>query len=113
MDILTLVLDLLLLVCVFIMGAVHGWKARERHAERIMNGLLDQFADEVEKEKENMVRIVIEKHNDMFYVYNKETNQFMGQGKSKKELEELLHKNFPGKRFGATEENLVEMGFKL
>lgn len=112
MDIGTFLLNLVFIAIIFMFGAIHGWKARERHAERVMNGLMEKFVEETEKEEhENFIRVIIEKHNDMFYVYNKDTNQFMGQGKSKKELEELLHKQFPGKRFGASEENLNEVGF--
>lgn len=92
----------------WIMGVFAGWNARERHAERMLN----KFIDEVKQEsKPDMVKVLIEKHNDVFYVYDRDTNKFLTQGSSKKELEETLHKMYPGKRFGATEENLIEVGF--
>ena len=108
-------MDLLLifLVCMFfyVVGVVSGWRARERHAERVLSKFVEQAQEESKEVKKNMVRINIERHNDMFYVYDRDTNQFMAQGKTQTELEEILQKRFPGKRFGASEENLIEVGF--
>jgi len=56
------------------------------------------------------IQITIEKHGDMIYVYNKETKQFMAQGKTQGELEKILLEKFPGKRFAASESDL-EAGF--
>ena len=50
-------------------------------------------------------------HNNMFYVYDKETNEFMAQGSSKEEVENNLQKRYPGKRFGCAESNLSQTGF--
>ena len=99
---------LLAVVVAFVLGGVYGWNLRERFAARVLERLVTKVEEE---SKPDYIKVVIEKHNDVFYVYNKETNQFMGQGSSKEELEDLLHKNFPGKRFGASEENLAEVGF--
>ena len=99
---------LLAVVVSFVLGGAYGWNLRERFAARVLERLVTKVEEE---SKPDYIKVVIEKHNDVFYVYNKETNQFMGQGSSKEELEDLLHKNFPGKRFGASEENLAEVGF--
>ncbi len=102
---------LLALVVAFLLGGAYGWSLRERHAARVLSRLVQEVEEVEEKAKSDMIPISIEKHNNTFYVYNKKTNQFMGQGSSREELEELLHKSFPGKRFGASEENLAEVGF--
>jgi hypothetical protein len=107
-DILSIILYIAAFCVVFLMGGVYGWNLRERFAARVLERLVTKVEEE---SKPDYIKVVIEKHNDVFYVYNKETNQFMGQGSSKEELEDLLHKNFPGKRFGASEENLAEVGF--
>ncbi len=108
MDILILVLSGIL---IWAHGIGMGWKLREKRAQEVMEKIVGSMEEELREQQENFIPIVIEKHNNVFYVYNKETNQFMGQGVSRKELEDILHKSFPGKRFGATEKNLIEMGF--
>lgn len=104
-----LLLTLVACLAFFIIGVLNGWKARERHAERVLSHLLEETV--TEKEQDDYIRILIEKHNDTFYVYDEKTNKFLAQGSSKKELEDTLHSMFPGKRFGAKEQNLIEVGF--
>jgi hypothetical protein len=47
----------------------------------------------------------------MFYVYDRETNEFMAQGSSKDEVETNLRKRYPGKSFGCSESILSQTGF--
>jgi hypothetical protein len=109
-------MELILLVVytffIWVMGAVSGWKAREEHAKQVTEKLLDRLQESVERQvEENVIQINIEKHNDMFYVYDRETNEFMAQGSSKDEVETNLQKRYPGKRFGCAESNLSQTGF--
>lgn len=89
-----------------------GWVARERAAERrlneIMDGVTEHVKDQVEK---SLIHIKIEYHSGVYYVYNMKDNSFMGQGSTRKELEETLASKYPDKSFAATHENLVEVGF--
>ena len=99
--------DYLLLIVVWIMGAVYGWYARERHAKRTIDRFITQFVDEqVEEISDSVIHITIEKHNGVFYVYDKEKNDFMAQGNTRKELEDALAKRYPDKKFAATTSNL-------
>lgn len=104
---------ILLLVFTFIiwtMGAVSGWNARENHAKKQIEKHIQQFiVDEEEHEEE--LHIIIEKHNDMLFVYDKDTKQFMAQATTQKELEKVLVARFPGKRFACPESILKEVGF--
>ena len=109
-------MELILLVVytffIWVMGAVSGWKAREEHAKQVTEKLLDRLQESVERQvEENVIQINIEKHNDMFYVYDRETNEFMAQGSSKDEVETNLRKRYPGKSFGCAESNLSQTGF--
>ena len=97
------------LIVVWLWGAVFGWQARERHAERKLNELLQHVEGSTETQ-ENHIHIVIEKHNDVFYVYGKDDNQFMAQASTVKELEEALQKRYPGKKFACPEKNMIEVG---
>ena len=98
------------LIVVWLWGAVFGWQARERYAERRLAELLKHVEDGSTETPENHIHIVIEKHNDVFYVYGKDDNQFMAQASTIKELEEALQKRYPGKKFACPEKNMIEMG---
>ena len=96
---------------VFLMGTLHGWNLRERHAERRLQAFSAFVEKRLEEEIENMIPITIEKHNDMLFVYNKEDNSFMAQGKDRVELEKALHTRYPDKKFACDHETLVKIGF--
>jgi predicted negative regulator of RcsB-dependent stress response len=96
---------------VWVMGAVSGWNARERHAKSQVEKHFQQIQEFVEEQEEEQIHIIIEKHNDMLFVYDKETKQFMAQGTSKEAVEKVLVERFPGKRFACPESILKEVGF--
>jgi L-lysine 2,3-aminomutase len=106
-------MELILLVVytfiVWIGGAVSGWKAREEHARQVTEKFIDQMQQS--DEDDDTIQITIEKHNDVFYVYDRHTNEFMAQGSSKQEVETNLKKRYPGKTFGCAESNLSQTGF--
>jgi hypothetical protein len=98
---------IVIVVIAFVGGVVYGWGLRERHAQRKLDNLLDKFEHAVQEEiNESLIKITIESHSGMFYVFNKDTDEFMGQARTRKELEEVLAKRYPDKRFMATPENL-------
>jgi predicted negative regulator of RcsB-dependent stress response len=96
---------------VWVMGAVSGWNAREKHAKTQVEKHFQQIQEFVEEQEEEQIHIIIEKHNDMLFVYDKETKQFMAQGTSKEDVEKVLVERFPGKRFACPESILKEVGF--
>lgn len=95
---------------VWVIGVKSGWDARERHASKITKQFLDAMQD-AEEEQDSVIHITIEKHNNVFYVYDRETNEFMAQGNTQSEVETNLRKRFPGKSFGCPESVLNETGF--
>lgn len=97
-------------IIVYLLGFRSGWVAREKQAERFVNKFMDEM-ETLEKD-DNIINISIEKHNDTYYVYDKDNNSFMGQAINRKELENVLGERFPGKRFIADGSNLKEVGFK-
>jgi hypothetical protein len=44
-------------------------------------------------------------------VYDFSSSKFITQANTRDELEDNLAKIFPGKKFGCTKENLIEIGF--
>ena len=107
-------MELILLVVftfiVWMAGASSGWHARENHAKKQVERHFEQLLEEHE-EHEEQIHIIIEKHNDMLYVYDKDTKQFMAQGSSKEDVEKVLVQRFPGKHFACHESILKEVGF--
>ncbi len=103
--------EIIAVAIVGILGFFSGWHAREQAAVRKMDELLNHIGEEYEEVKINTIRITIEQHSGVYYVYNMDDNSFMGQGKTRKELEEVLASKFPGKTFAAAHKNLVEMGW--
>jgi len=101
---------ILLVVYTFIIwlgGSVAGWNAREKHAKKQVERHFEQLLEQ----QEEKIHIIIEKHNDMLYVYDKDTKQFMAQGSTKEAVEKILVERFPGKRFACHESTLKEVGF--
>jgi hypothetical protein len=105
-------MDFLFLILAIAVGFVWGYTFREKVAIRKTQLLLKMFEEEVEKEeKQSVIKIKIEKEKDTFYVYDFSTNKFITQANTRDELEDNLAKIFPGKKFGCTKENLIEIGF--
>ena len=103
---------ILYVICIIIAwfaGAVAGWKAREEHARKITEKFIDQMQESIQDD--DTIQITIEKHNNVFYVYDRETTEFMAQGSTQKEVENNLRKRYPGKTFGCAESNLSQTGF--
>ena len=100
-------IDYVTYVVVWFMGAVYGWYARERQAKRTIDRFFSEVEETVgEQVNDSVIPIKIERHSGVLYVYNKDTEEFMGQGNTRKELEDVLAKRFPDKKFAADKENL-------
>lgn len=103
--------DILIYIMFFALGYAFGWVGREAAAKRRVEKFVKELED-VEETPDELIRIKIEKHGDMFYVYGDgDSNDFMAQGATFKEIEDALAKRYPEKRFAATPENLKDMGF--
>jgi hypothetical protein len=116
MELLNLIVFLFFMMAAWIMGAVSGWNARERHAKRVVQEYLSEEGNldqELEEMKNKYQPIKIEKHDNGYFVYSMPENTFMAQGATRQEVEANLEKRFPGKRYAATPENLKEVGFDV
>lgn len=100
-------IDYVTYVVVWVLGAVYGWYARERQARRTIDRFFSQVTEAVDEEVNNsVIQIKIDRHSGVFYVYNKDTEEFLGQGDTRKELELNLAKRFPDQKFTADKESL-------
>ena len=98
---------------ILIVGLILGWKLREYTAVRKFHKMVKQV-EEQSPVTSNKISVKIERNNDMFYLYNLETDEFLTQGSSKEEIQENLKKRFKNidMAFHATSENIKEVGFK-
>jgi len=101
-------MEILLLVLAFFIGTLHGWNLRERHAKKFIESLAEAAQEE---QDDNVVRIFIERHNDQLFAYLKDNSRFIAQASTREELEKKLNATYPGKRFGVSHTNLLEIGF--
>ena len=105
-------MEFFIVVGLLFVGFTLGWNLRERVAVVKANQLLAQLEQQVEEEAtEEVIRITIEKDRDTLFAYHKDSSQFITQARDRAELEKKLAELFPGKRFGVTPQNLIEIGF--
>ena len=97
--------ELMTILTALVFGFLLGWWVREVVAAVKIKHLMQS----VEEHTRNVVRIKIERTNDMIYIYNMETNEFMAQGKTRSLVERNLKERFPDTVFAATDENLREV----
>jgi hypothetical protein len=98
-------LVLLFAIGIFILGVVYGWNLREKYANHLLQKLAKHIVEE-QVSSDDLIQIIVEKHNNTLFIYKKEDGQFMVQGTSYKELNDALENRFPGKRFACSEEHL-------
>ena len=92
------------------------WLASSRNSSSPIYGQdLKHQRNLVRRREDDLVRVAvkIERVDGELMVYSIEDNLFMAQGLDWDEIEERLTARFPGKKFHASQENLIEMGFKL
>lgn len=83
----------------FAAGVYVGWVLREWVAIKILERFMSQSVPDAPESEPEIVSCTLEKHGDVFYVFSKEENQFLGQGKDEAELTVVLKERFPGKQF--------------
>jgi hypothetical protein len=105
-------MDILILFGAMIIGFSLGWNLRERIAVVKAHKMLAEIEQELEQETNpEVLKITIEKDNGILFAYHKDSSQFITQANDRKELEKKLAELYPGKTFGVTPKNLIEIGF--
>ena len=82
---------------------------------RMLDKVVDEVNDSIDKEPRELIMARVELHDDTFYVYNKEDNQFMAQGKTLAEVKEHMFKRYSKDKYNviADPEENVEVLKKL
>ena len=88
-----------------------GWLTRGIIAKIIVRQHQDTLFGALEKELDKVVHVGVKKDDNMFYVYRKDNQEFLAQGKTPSEVKNVLEKNYPGKTFILSEHELKEVDF--
>lgn len=97
-------------------GFVGGWKYREYVANRqmaaIQQAVMDHMKEQAEENAKRTVEITVRREGDQFFVYNRETDEFLVQGNNHKDISNALNARFPNKVFVANREELKQVGYQ-
>ena len=74
--------------------------------------LVEQIKDIQAQIKNTVIHVNIEKHNDTFYLYEKDTQEFIAQGSNFDEVKKHCETRFKGKAVVADEAQMDQLGFK-
>ena len=74
--------------------------------------LVEQIKDMQEQIKNTVIHVDIEKHDDIFYLYDKDTREFIAQGSNFEEVKQRCEARFKGKAVVADEVQMNQLGFK-
>lgn len=92
-------------------GIVIGWRLRERHAECVVRKMIEHADKELAKKvEENTIKAKLEIHHGHYYLFNEETDAFLGQGETTEELSAMLREKFPKTTFTLSKESYKELG---
>jgi type IV secretory pathway VirB6-like protein len=74
--------------------------------------LVEQIKDMQTQIKNSIILVEIEKHDDIFYLYDKDTREFIAQGTNFDEIREHCKTRFKDRAVVANEEQMEQLGLK-
>jgi hypothetical protein len=74
--------------------------------------LENQIKDLTQKVKDSVIHVEIEKHGEVFYLFEKDTRQFIAQGSNFDEVQKHCMSRFKNKAVVADEAQMEQLGFK-
>lgn len=74
--------------------------------------LAEQVKEMTAQIKEKIIHVNIEKHGEVFYLFEKDTNRFIAQGTNFEEVKNHCETRFKGKSVVADESQMDQLGFK-
>ena len=91
-----------------------GWHLRNFVLYYKFKMLVYKMDADLKKElAENVVNVDISRHNDVLYLHDQQTGEFLVQGKTAEELRDALGKRYPNKTFVATGSMLKQNGLDI
>ncbi len=74
----------------------------EKTLEKKVEKILTDF-------RKNVINSKIEVENGIYFMYNRETNEFLGQAKTFEELDKVMREKYPNKLFNVPHSELMEV----
>lgn len=74
--------------------------------------LIEQIKDMQAQMKNSIILVEIEKHDDIFYLYDKDTREFIAQGTNFDEIRERCKTRFKDRAVVADESQMEQLGLK-
>lgn len=99
-------LEFVIGVVTFTFGIGVGWRLREMHAENVVKRYMKEQDAKNKIDPANIMNVSVEKHNDQYYVYNSDNNNFLVQVKTKEELMKFFTEKHSDKTIMMTQEHL-------
>ena len=109
----------------FVLGFIYGWWLHGRWTQRIMNKLLEdpsslitileKFKQPDNTQTDSAHPLRVEQHDDVIYLYNGATGEFLAQGATLQEALDLVGQRFPDKTFKGvlSKEEVDTLGIKI
>lgn len=100
-------------ILLFVVGCFVGWHWRGLLAKVYLRRLYKKVEQAQAEEEAAIKRVPIDIHRngDTFYIYERDTGQFLVQGKDLNKLESYLSETFPTTVFLATAKNVEDVGY--
>jgi hypothetical protein len=70
----------------------------------------EELVKKLEEAKIKVIEVNIEKHQDTYYLFSKENDQFIAQGKNKDEIVDAIQARYKGYRILTQQEQLDKFG---
>ena len=70
----------------------------------------EELIKKLEEAKIKVIEVNIEKHQDTYYLFSKDNDQFIAQGKNKEEIVESIQVKYKGYRILTQQEQLDKFG---
>ena len=86
-----------------------GWYVREFSATRRVKSMLANIRENEEVEEASRTYATIELKDDMIFMYDKDTNQYLGHAEKFVDLETQLKTKFPDKTFAVSREDMLKL----
>jgi hypothetical protein len=120
-------MDIFLIILAVALGFVIGWRVNEHIHQSILTDILKRAgvtAEDLEKALDKLsteidedvtaltsakVYVRVERVNDQIFMFRKDTNEFLAQGTTAKDLLDALTKRFKDMEFTVTKEDGAEL----
>ena len=87
-------------------------KVWQKYVTAKNEALVEQIKDMQAQMKNSIILVEIEKHDDIFYLYDKDTREFIAQGTNFDEIRERCKTRFKDRAVVADEVQMEQLGLK-